>query len=122
MRNQLLPFMVNKEVVQKRLRNQISEIAVHYRESPIVKEHRTFLQQLKPHHVHAGDRAPDVYPMVGPDGVERRLFQFLRDTRHTLLLAAADSSDLERERSKLAALDRWKHDLEIYLIWSGQKH
>ncbi len=36
-RNQLLPFMVNKEVVQKRLRSQIAEIAVHYRESRLCR-------------------------------------------------------------------------------------
>ncbi|MFC4102695.1 FAD-dependent monooxygenase [Paenibacillus xanthanilyticus] len=113
LRNQLAPFLSSREVVQKRIRNQISEIAINYRKSPIVQEHRSFIQHLQPHHIHAGDRAPDVQTLIGPNKTEQRLFEILRGTRHALLIVASGSKLTEL---RLEALDRWKSEIDLYLI------
>ena len=97
-RNRLAEMLSGLEVVQQRGLRAASEVAIGYRKSPIVAEHRasviaarfgagggelpSFAEWLdfgaapRP-----GDRAPD----ARYDG-ERRLFDLLRGTRHTLLL------------------------------------
>jgi 2-polyprenyl-6-methoxyphenol hydroxylase-like FAD-dependent oxidoreductase len=115
MRNLLAPMLVNNEMIQQRVRNQISEVAIHYRHSPIVREHRAgLLQALKPHRLHAGDRLPDVGGMIGPDGVgERRLYELLRGTRHTLLVLSDSPGNSE---VALDALGTWADELEVLYI------
>ncbi len=45
---------------------------------------------MNPLHLHAGDRAPDVGPLIGAESSGQRLFEMLRDRRHALLLAVDD--------------------------------
>jgi 2-polyprenyl-6-methoxyphenol hydroxylase-like FAD-dependent oxidoreductase len=113
-RNHLAPLLANNEMIQKRVRSQIAEVSVHYRHSLIVKEHRAgLLKSLIPHKLHAGDRAPDVEDLQGPNGEPARLFQLLRGTRHALLVLPAASTN----RVDLAAeLGRWVDELEFFIV------
>jgi hypothetical protein len=116
LRDQLVPFLINKEVVQRRFRNQVSEIAIHYRHSPIVQEHRSPLQRVLPHSVHAGDRAPDVtLPASGSHG-ERRLFDLVRGPRHSLLLLLDEAPG---DEFRWDILQRWEQLVETCVVASG---
>jgi len=103
-RNKLIGYLTSLEVIQARIMRQGSMLAVNYRESPIVGEHRDGLSQVKLFGAggsespdltawfdfgkgpSAGDRAPDA-TLLTPDGNDTvRLFEAVRGTRHSLLL------------------------------------
>jgi 2-polyprenyl-6-methoxyphenol hydroxylase-like FAD-dependent oxidoreductase len=113
-RNQLAPLIANNEMIQKRVRSQIAEVAIHYRTSPIVKEHRVgLLQSLVPHKLHAGDRAPDVAGLLGQAGEPQRLFELLRGTKQALLVLPAASTN----RGDLAdELGHWADVLDMFIV------
>jgi 2-polyprenyl-6-methoxyphenol hydroxylase-like FAD-dependent oxidoreductase len=113
-RNHLAPLLANNEIIQKRVRSQITEVSVNYRESPIVKEHRNgLLQSLMPHNLHAGDRAPDVAGLLGAAGEPHRLFELLRGTKHALLVLPAEST----KHADLAdGLRLWADELDIFMV------
>jgi hypothetical protein len=77
-------------VVKRRIATTASEIAVNYRSSPIVSEHRG-IEALFGVGPSPGDRAPDV--KMGEKMDERRLFDLLRGTKHTLFLFGGDKTN-----------------------------
>jgi hypothetical protein len=113
LRDQLVPFLINKEVVQRRFRNQVSEIAIHYRHSPIVQEQRSPLQRVLPHSVRAGDRAPDVALAAAGSHGERRLFDLVRGTKHVLLLLL---DELPGDAFRWDILQRWEQLVDTYAV------
>jgi hypothetical protein len=90
LRGRLMPLLAEQEVIQRRVITRASELPINCRHSPIVAEHYGgVLGRLRfgggPC---AGDRAPDVSPLQGPNASITRLFDVLRTTKHTLLLFA----------------------------------
>jgi hypothetical protein len=73
-------------LVKRRITTTASEIAVNYRSSPIVSEHRG-IEVLFGGGPSPGDRAPDV--KMG----DKRLFDWIRGTKHTLLLFGGDKTN-----------------------------
>jgi 2-polyprenyl-6-methoxyphenol hydroxylase-like FAD-dependent oxidoreductase len=95
LRDHLFGLLVQQEVVQQRMANQIAELKVGYRHSPIVDEHagsrfghRRSLSGPRP-----GDRAPDARPLALADGSTVSLLDVYRGTHHTLLLFAGPAAD-----------------------------
>lgn len=70
----------------------LTETAIGYRRSPIVRDARPWTARLGTARVRAGDRAPDA-PLVDAAGAPTTLFAQLRDPRHTLLVLSADRPD-----------------------------
>ncbi len=88
-RNRLLPILAGFEVLEQRLVNRLAEISVNYRGSPVVGQAgRWYTAVGLP-----GDRALDA--TLGGD---RRLFDWLRGTRHVVLLFSAEHPDEETLR------------------------
>jgi hypothetical protein len=131
-RNRLAMVISGLEVVQKRLLAQASEIAIGYRDSPIVDEHRApVVRATVGKRVgelptltdwldfggapHPGDRAPDV---VSDDGTS--LFALLRHPRSTLLLFDGSAATPEGY-ANLAAIarkvrERWGNHVESWIV------
>ena len=94
-RNHVVPLLSQIEVVQQRFVEQISELTIHYRNSPIVSGHSSFPSQVLSHNgLKPGDRAPEVQPLFREDGTSTRLFELLRSTKHTLFLLAGENPHL----------------------------
>jgi len=66
---------------EERLGEGISGIAINYRRSAIVEDHRNGTADLT-----AGDRAPDAPLVSTKGGASRRLYQLFAEHRHVLLL------------------------------------
>jgi FAD binding domain len=79
-RNILLPIFSGIDFLEERIADRLAELTVNYRSSPIVENHGTGSPR-------AGDRAPDA-ELRDENGKARRLFELLRNPRHTLLLFA----------------------------------
>ncbi len=122
-RDRLAEVLSSLEVVQQRAVRAATQIAVGYRKSPIVEEHRGSL--LAGHlgmggpeqpslaewrdfgaGPHPGDRAPD----ARYDG-DRRLFDLIRGTRHTLLLFDGAASTPEGYRTLASIAGRVRQRL-----------
>jgi 2-polyprenyl-6-methoxyphenol hydroxylase-like FAD-dependent oxidoreductase len=131
-RNRLAPMLSSLEVVQKRMLSQASEIAVGYRGSPIVDEHRSSVARAtvgmrvgeKPTLAdwvgfggapHPGDRAPD----VEVDDTTS-VHGLLRHTRSTLLLfdGAAPTPEGYANLADIAkrVRERWPADIESWIV------
>ncbi|MGH7298706.1 MAG: FAD-dependent monooxygenase [Polyangiaceae bacterium] len=131
-RNRLAPMLSSLEVVQKRMLSQASEIAVGYRGSPIVDEHRSSVARAtvgtrvgeKPTLAdwvsfggapHPGDRAPDVE--VNDTTTVHGL---LRHTRSTLLLfdGAAPTPEGYANLADIArrVRERWASHVESWIV------
>ncbi|HLJ32222.1 MAG TPA: hypothetical protein VKU38_01155, partial [Ktedonobacteraceae bacterium] len=109
------------EVVQHRFVEQISELTIHYRNSPIVAGHSSIPSQVLSHNgLKPGDRAPEVQPLFRTDGTSTRLFEVLRSTKHTLLLLAGEKSSPAslQQLNKLANLvnERYGDLVQVYLV------
>jgi len=109
-RNQLIAFLSNFNIVQHRISRGMGELALSYRKSPIVAEDRAW---LPPHSHHnsvipglgeyldfgaapsSGERAPDVVIGASVGNTAKRLFEVLKGTHHTLLLFAGAAPTLE---------------------------
>jgi 2-polyprenyl-6-methoxyphenol hydroxylase-like FAD-dependent oxidoreductase len=126
-RDLLAPVLTSFNLVQDRIRGALSETAVRYRESPIVREYRGPRGTgLLPGWLHAGaglragDRAVDGALRRARDGAEVRLFELMPGTRHTLVLFAgrrlgADAA--RRRREILSVLAEGYDDLiEPYVV------
>ncbi|PWT95608.1 MAG: hypothetical protein C5B53_11165, partial [Candidatus Melainabacteria bacterium] len=105
-RTRLAPLLVAQEVIQQRMKRNLSELAVNYRKSPIVAEHKVSLIRARvPGHTKeelpaigewfsfehgpgAGDRAPDANLFDPAKSRVTRLFEVLQGTEHHLLLLA----------------------------------
>jgi 2-polyprenyl-6-methoxyphenol hydroxylase-like FAD-dependent oxidoreductase len=100
-RNHLASTLSEFEFVQRRISQNLSELRVGYRDSPIVgDDHAGLFRSLVPTGhgpglvsyldfgaaPHPGDRVPDVELHPPEAGAPRRLFQIIQGTRHTLLV------------------------------------
>jgi hypothetical protein len=105
-RNTIMPLLGHVHAVTRQIASQDSEIVVNYRHSPIVDEfrHGHFGQMRFAGGPRPGDRAPDVRPLVLPDGAGERFFDLIRNaTWHTLLLFEGEGSS-EASRRELAEI------------------
>lgn len=101
-RNNMMSFLSQQEIIVQRVRKIGTMMAVNYRTSPIVGEHRELSDvQLSPSKESErptlpawlefaraplpGDRAPDVI-LLDPQGNSVRLFEAIRGTGHNLIL------------------------------------
>ncbi|SRR5579883_2429768 len=85
-RNLVVSVLTKIEPISHLMVNQLAEVAIHYRHSPIVAQHRDgAVFGLHSKGPTTGDRAPDGQ-LLKQSGESIRLFQLLQDTRHTLLL------------------------------------
>ncbi len=105
-RTRLAPILVGQEVIQERLVKSVSELAINYRKSSIVDEHRVRLLDTRvgrrrqnelpdlsewfvfDHGPEAGDRAPDGHLFDLQKRCDTRLFLNLTGAKHHLLLFA----------------------------------
>ncbi|HEY7357587.1 MAG TPA: FAD-dependent monooxygenase [Ktedonobacterales bacterium] len=124
-RNRLVPLLVQQDFIQHRITEQIAELRINYRHSPIVGEHHQ--AHLGPGHrtagPRAGDRAPDAGPLLRADGTSARLFEIMRGATHTLLLLA-DGERADDSWQRLTALAdaisaRYGQQITTYLVASG---
>lgn len=124
-RNHLYAVVSQLEVVQHRAADQIGELAISYRHSPIVAEHGGGLAGLHPFGgPHAGERLPDVASLQLHAGEERRLFELLRGPRHTLLLLAGHEPG-EPTWKRLLAIAGWVGERAgkfIDCLWAMHGH
>jgi hypothetical protein len=120
-RNHIVPVLSRIEPVQHRFVEQISELTIHYRNSPIVSEHSGFSLPLLSHKSpKAGERAPEAHPLFRADGTVTRLFEVLRSTKHTLFLLTGEnySSTSLQQLNLLANLvnERYGDLVQVYLV------
>lgn len=116
-RNQLTSFLSSLDVVQQRLIRAVSGLALNYRQSPIVAEHRAGLLDVLKNNftsvrgrrlsewrgfraaLSAGDHAADGIVSARGSGGPVRLLELLRTTRHTLLLFAGRRATVAGHRA-----------------------
>lgn len=108
-RESMLPFLTHRAFIQQRIIANVSEVAVGYRKSPIVEEHRVADSNLR-----AGDHAPDgrVYHPI--TGESKRLTELLDPVRHTLLVFTGPVID-----RPLAGHEDERDDAEIVAPYLG---
>jgi FAD binding domain len=111
-RNAVVSFLAHFDFVQRRIAHTMSELDINYRRSPLVADDHG--SGPRP-----GDRAPDV-PCGAPDGRVQRLFEVLRDTRHTLLLFVDNSMPTETSGAIQAVGDllseRYRRWINAHLV------
>ena len=81
LRDRLIPVILSFDAVRQRVRRMVSELAVNYRQSPIVEEH------WQPQGPVAGDRAPAMALTAWDGSRETDLLEALRQGSHIVLLA-----------------------------------
>ncbi len=122
LRDGLLARIATLDSVEERVRDAVSEIGIHYRRSPIVRDAggETPLR--------AGDRAPDC-DVTYETGSHFRMFNLLKEPLHTLIVTQPGPGvDLKRTAALLArhigfrgrcsdmdALEAWAGDLFEYV-------
>ena len=135
-RNRLAPILSAQEVIQKRIRNNVSEHALNYRKSPIVQEDfPNLLESVSKsgsamhqfidfkHGPPAGELAPDAF--LCPDGSSEnpvRLHELLKMKDHVLLIfSSSDSDNLVSEVEQIAELTctGTNLDIDIFIIASN---
>ena len=80
-RDHMMALLTRLPGFEERLGEGISGIAINYRRSAIVEDHRNGTADLT-----AGDRAPDAPLVSTKGGASRRLYQLFAEHRHVLLL------------------------------------
>lgn len=80
LRDRLMSVLLSFDVVRQRAGRTVSELAVHYRHSPIVEEH------WQPQGPIAGDRVPEMALTAWDGSRETTLLEALRQAKHILLL------------------------------------
>ncbi len=124
-RNRLVPILSQIEVVQHRFVDQISEISIHYRNSPIVSEHSSLPGRLLTHKgPKPGDRASEVKSLLGVDGTPTHLFEVLRSTKHSLFLLSGEKftpASLQQLNMLAQAVnERYGELVQVYLVLAGE--
>lgn len=114
LRDHLAPIFMNTAFAQHRMTEQISEVAIHYRESSIVHSHWTNNRLFSGHRVHAGDRLPDV-EFVSDAGVVHRLYDLVRGTRHTVFVFTSGD---DGRRPLMELLAAWRNELTVFHVWT----
>jgi hypothetical protein len=128
-RNAVVPIVTSIPWATKRLALKQSELEIDYGKSPIVKEDEGINPATLPDGAEsqgdtvskfrkgprAGRRCPEV--VVGPqaDGTERRLFDFLDVTKHTLLVFAADLDVINLGTESAKILDAAQKDYNSWI-------
>jgi hypothetical protein len=137
-RTRLAPLLVAQEVIQQRLRRNISELAINYRKSPIVAENKVSLIHARiPGHTKeelpalgewfsfehgpaAGDRAPDTDLFDPKKSHVTRLFEVLHGGEHHLLLLAGARATTGGIRSLIEigsyVLDKYSQWIKVHFI------
>ena len=96
-RDGLISRIGNVDSVQERVRGAVSEIGLHYRRSPVVRDAGGHAA------LRAGDRAPDCR-VTDETGTSFAIFDLLKEPLHTLFAAQPHGgTDLHRLASLLAA-------------------
>lgn len=86
-----MSFVSGCEVVQQRLREQATELAIKYPKSPLNRDvHQGHAAWLLGRGIHPGDRAPDG-DLVSPTGTASSLFELMTGTAFHLLLLAGQA-------------------------------
>ena len=114
MRDLLLPVIKGAGIVSDKAAEQLSEVAISYRQSP-------FVESTTGGRLRAGDRAPDA-ELRDANGQAHRLFEVFRAPRHVLLLFLGSGGDLSARAAALGpALERLVPDLiDSYRIARGE--
>lgn len=120
-RNRVVPLLSQLEIVQRRFVEQISELNIHYRNSPIVSEHSSLPTHLSIHKgPQSGDRAPAVQALYREDGTSTRLFEVLRNAKHTLFLLAGENfshASIPRLNALATTVnERYGAIMQVYLV------
>ncbi len=110
-RNIVLPILSGIDFLEGKIADQLSELAVNYRSSPIVEDHGAGTPR-------GGDRAPDA-ELRDNDGKARRLFELFSEPQHTLLLFGGASMNLESEKFMFEAHDLLGDSIRSYRIVRG---
>ncbi len=135
-------YLISQEVVQERLRRNVSEIKISYRDSPIVSEHHLKLSNVQfignpldarptlrqwfdfGFGPRPGDRAPDAKLIDESQKHPTSVFQMIRSPAHTLLLVSDTTNPLATLKG-LAEIGRlvereYADLIKVVLIISGQ--
>ncbi|UJR85007.1 FAD-dependent oxidoreductase [Sandaracinus amylolyticus] len=138
LRNEVARHLVGLEVVQQRIAREVSELAVGYQSSPIVREDKMSMLQARigsaaggetptlgtmrefEHGPHAGSRAPDGRVTVAGSSGTKRLAEILDGRAWTLLLFdGRHESDAGYERyTKLCdrVASRWGASVRAFVV------
>lgn len=125
-RNFLLPWLAGIEAIEHRVMENLAELTIHYASSPLVAEDWSGLLSLwRSAGPAAGTRAPDGTLHAVPTGMPVRLFELLRDPRHTLLLFAGGDATASACHN-LTAIGRatrkiYKQGIAAHLIVAGKE-
>jgi hypothetical protein len=113
-RDFLLPVVSGIDLVGERIADQLSELAVSYRNSALV-------ENSGGGRVRAGDRAPDA-ELRDENGQARRLFELFREPRHILLLFLGAGFDVATQAEQVSrAIGDLPSDLiDSYRIIRGE--
>ena len=92
-RNALLPVFASFGFVQTKMRQTLTELSIHYRQSSLSRDERRLSARTRARAggVVAGDRAPDVALSDARSGAATTLFTLRRSPRHCLLLCVGES-------------------------------
>ncbi|MEM7119666.1 MAG: FAD-dependent monooxygenase [Pseudomonadota bacterium] len=125
LRDKLAGLLTSMEVVQERMRTDASQLAVGYRDSAIVSEHRSGGTRAFAHGPLPGQRAPDGDLMDPQDGAAVTLFDLLRGPTHALVFFAGTTMDDGDEGARDAVLSALPDDvvreLRLILITTGDE-
>ncbi len=125
-RNRIISALSSSEIFESVARREMSQLAVNYRQSPIVGEYNEGLYGAIAAVIggpRAGDRAPDAARLRSRDGKPLRLFDLLRGDTHKLLLisgaqpSADDMARLVSAGKQVSA--KFAANVTAYLVTQG---
>ena len=113
-RDFLLPMVSGIDLVGEKVADRLSELAVNYRQSPLV-------DNFGGGKVRAGDRAPDA-ELREESGQARRLFELFRQPRHVLLIFLGAAFDSVAKAEQIGhTFGGWPEDtIRTYRIVRGE--
>jgi hypothetical protein len=126
LRNFLLPWLAGIEAIEHRVIENLAELTINYANSPLVAEDWggpfSLWHGAGPA---AGMRTPDGTLHAVPTSMPVRLFELLRETRHTLLLFTGRNATAAACHN-LTAIGRairkiYKQDIAAHLIVAGKE-
>ncbi len=125
-RNSVVPLLSQLEPVKQRFVEQISELTINYRNSPIVAGQSGHSLPVFSHEgPQPGDRAPEVQPLLHADGTATHLFELLRSTKHILLLLAGENSspDTVQQLTMLAnqVSERYGELMQAFMVVADKR-
>lgn len=116
LRDHLAPVLLNTRMVRHHMTEQISELAIHYRDSSIVRSSLSSNHLFSGARIHAGDRAPDVQ-YRNDQGDAQRFYHLLRGTEHSLFLLSERAEVLDSLAQKLTP---WRQQFALYSVRADQ--